>query len=67
MDLIDLKGQKYGVLEVRIVLSSLIRRFRFSIREEAKKLVLPCNEIVLKPKSTMPLVVARRVATVSGV
>jgi len=53
-------GQKYGMLEVKVILSTLIRHFRFSVTEESKRIVIPCNEIVLKPKTTMPLVITRR-------
>ena len=55
-----LAGQKYGMLEVKVILSTLIRHFRFSVTEESKRIVIPCNEIVLKPKTTMPLVITRR-------
>jgi len=53
-------GQKYGMLELKVVLSTLIRHFHFSIKEESKKVVIASSEIVLKPKTTMPLTIAYR-------
>ena len=48
------------MLELKVVLSTLIRHFHFSIKEESKKVVIASSEIVLKPKTTMPLTIAYR-------
>ena len=53
-------GQKYGILEVKVVLTALLRRFKFAIDEPGLELQVPSSEVVLKPERGMPLIVQRR-------
>ena len=53
-------GQKYGMLEVKVVLANLLRHFRFSVNESTPELQTPSSEIVLKPPNGMNLVVSLR-------
>lgn len=53
-------GQKYGILETKIVLANLMRRFRFSVADSSQPMIIPSSEIVLKPKHGVPLIVSKR-------
>ncbi|XP_046449670.1 cytochrome P450 4c3-like [Daphnia pulex] len=55
-------GQKYGLLEIKIVLANLLRRFRFSVADPSKPMLIPSSEVVLKPKQGVPLIVSKRAA-----
>ena len=58
-------GQKYGALELKVILATLVRRFRFDGVDETPDLQLPSSEIVLKPHAGMPLIVTPRTATLA--
>lgn len=53
-------GQKYGMIEVKIVLSTLLRRFRFTAPAGITALLPPSSEVVLKPIDGVPVVAHRR-------
>ncbi|XP_057367277.1 cytochrome P450 4c3-like [Daphnia carinata] len=53
-------GQKYGILEIKIVLANLMRRFRFSVADSSQPMIIPSSEIVLKPKHGVPLIASKR-------
>ena len=52
-------GQKYGLLEIKIVLANLLRQFRFSVADPSKPMLVPSSEVVLKPKNGVPLIVTK--------
>ncbi len=52
-------GQKYGLLEIKIVLANLLRQFRFSVADPSKPMLIPSSEVVLKPKNGVPLIVTK--------
>jgi cytochrome P450 family 4 len=54
-------GQKYGLFELKVVLSTLIRRFRFSMDEATKVRTVASSEIVLKPVNGIRLILTPRV------
>ncbi|XP_046640760.1 cytochrome P450 4c3-like [Daphnia pulicaria] len=53
-------GQKYGMLEIKVVLANLMRRFRFSVSDPSAPLIIPSSEVVLKPKHGIPLILSKR-------
>lgn len=53
-------GQKYGMLEIKVVLANLMRRFRFSVSDPSAPLIVPSSEVVLKPKHGIPLILSKR-------
>ena len=57
-------GQKYALLEIKIVMANLLRRFQFSVTADDAKLplVVPSIEVVLKPsnKDGVHLIVSKR-------
>ena len=54
-------GQRFALLEEKVVLSSLLRRFRFTYDTAKNGSPKPCSELVLKPTDgRMPLLVSRR-------
>lgn len=53
-------GQKYGMLEIKIVLANLLRKFQFSVKDLSTPMLIPVTEVVLKPKYGVPLVVSKR-------
>ena len=57
-------GQKYALLEIKIVMANLLRRFRFSVNEGEFKqpMIVPSVEVVLKPNNEngVPLIVSKR-------
>ncbi|XP_046449158.1 cytochrome P450 4c3-like isoform X2 [Daphnia pulex] len=59
-------GQKYGILEIKIVLANLMRQFRFAVADMSQPMLTPSSEVVLKPKHGVPLIVSKR-TTVDGV
>ena len=55
-------GQKYALLELKVVLSHLLRKFKFSIGDGVR--VDASSEIVLKPVDGIYLSVTRRTRNV---
>ena len=56
-----LLGQRFALLEEKVVLSSLLRRFRFTYDMAKHGPAKPCTELILKPSSgLMPLLVSNR-------
>ena len=54
-------GQKYGMLEIKVVLSTLMRHFRFTCPQPAdQKLQIPQAHIVLKPSQPVDVIVHQR-------
>ena len=53
-------GQRFAMLEEKVVLSCLLRRFRFRYDMDANGPAEPCVELVLKPKNGMPLIISSR-------
>lgn len=53
-------GQKYGLLEIKVVLVNLLRRFRFSVKDASTPMLIPSSEVVLKPKNGVPLILSKR-------
>jgi cytochrome P450 family 4 len=60
-------GQKYGILEIKIVLANLMRQFRFAVADASQPMLTPSSEVVLKPKHGVPLIVSKRTTYVDGV
>ena len=56
--LFHVKGQKYAILELKVVLSHLLRKFEFSIQEGQR--INASSEIVLKPVDGIHLIVTSR-------
>ena len=54
-----LVGQKFAMLEEKVLLSCLLRRFEFAY-SSAREPVKVCSDLVLKPKDGMPLIVRPR-------
>ena len=52
-------GQKYAILELKVVLSHLIRKFVFSVADGRKR-IDAASEIVLKPVDGINLIVTAR-------
>ena len=57
-------GQKYAMLEMKIVLANLLRIFRFSVLDQSQPMIQPSFEVVLKSKQGIRLIVSKR--TMSG-
>jgi len=53
-------GQKYGMLEIKVVLSTLMRRFRFTSPDASSELYHPSSQVVLKPVGPVPVIIQRR-------
>ncbi len=53
-------GQKYGILEIKIVLANLMRQFRFAVADASQPMLTPSSEVVLKPKHGVSLIVSKR-------
>ena len=53
-------GQKYALLELKVVLSTLVRRFAFAAAGSSKTKAVPASEIVLKPVNGIRLHLRRR-------
>ena len=56
----NFSGQKYGILEIKVVLANLLRRFRFSVKDASTPMLIPSSEVVLKPKKGVPLILSKR-------
>jgi len=56
----NIAGQKYGMLEIKVVLANLMRRFQFSVSDPSAPLIVPSSEVVLKPKHGIPLILSKR-------
>jgi hypothetical protein len=54
-----LSGQRFALLELKIILSSLIRRFKFEFSSDAE-LLIPSHQITLKSLTGINLIVSRR-------
>ncbi|XP_046641989.1 cytochrome P450 4C1-like isoform X2 [Daphnia pulicaria] len=52
-------GQRFALLELKIILSSLIRRFKFEFSSDAE-LLIPSHQITLKSLTGINLIVSRR-------
>lgn len=50
-------GQRFAMLEEKVIMSSLLRRFRFSYDTAKHGPAIPCADLVLKPKNGMPLII----------
>lgn len=48
------------MLEIKVVLANLLRRFRFSVADPTQPMLVPSSEVVLKPKHGVPLIVSKR-------
>ena len=48
------------MLEIKIVLANLLRRFRFSVSDPSKPMLIPSSEVVLKPKDGVSLILSKR-------
>ena len=48
------------MLEIKVVLAILLRRYQFSVADEGGPLLVPTSAVVLKPKSGVSLIVTRR-------
>ena len=54
-------GQRFALLEEKVVLSNLLRRFRFTYDSAKYGPARPCAELILKPTDgRMPLIVSCR-------
>ena len=53
-------GQKFALLEEKVVISSLLRRFRFTYDLAKHGPAIPSPEIILKPMNGMPLIIEPR-------
>ncbi|XP_032792206.2 cytochrome P450 4c3 isoform X1 [Daphnia magna] len=53
-------GQKFAMLELKVVLAHLLRRFQFSIRDPTEPKIIPLLDTTLKPKSPVNLIVTKR-------
>nr|QST15028.1 CYP4BY4 protein [Diaphanosoma celebensis] len=58
-------GQKYAMMEIKVVLSTVMRHFRFSSADPSSELLIPSSEVVLKPAETVPVIVQRRIKSSS--
>ena len=56
----NFSGQKYGILEIKVVLANLLRRFQFSVKDASTPMLIPSSEVVLKPKKGVPLILSKR-------
>ena len=48
------------MLEIKVVLANLLRRFRFSLTDISGPMLIPSSEVVLKPKNGVSLIVTER-------
>lgn len=50
-------GQRFAMLEEKVIMSGLLRRFRFTYDMDKHGPAIPCADLVLKPKHGMPLII----------
>lgn len=50
-------GQRFALFEEKVVLSTLLRRFRFTYNMEKYGPAKPCADLILKPNHGMPLLI----------
>lgn len=50
-------GQRFAMLEEKVIMSGLLRRFRFTYDTVKHGPAIPCADLVLKPKHGMPLII----------
>jgi len=48
------------MLEVKVVLANILRRFRFTLADPNEPMPIPSSEVVLKPKKGVHLIVKSR-------
>ncbi|XP_046632812.1 cytochrome P450 4c3-like [Daphnia pulicaria] len=53
-------GQKFAMLELKVVSANLLRRFQFSVRDPAEPMIDCLLQTTLKPKKNVNLVVSKR-------
>nr|CAH0101008.1 unnamed protein product [Daphnia galeata] len=53
-------GQKFAMLELKVVLANLLRRFQFSLRDPTEPKIECLMEITIKPKTNVNLIVSKR-------
>ncbi|KAI9552443.1 hypothetical protein GHT06_022809 [Daphnia sinensis] len=53
-------GQKFAMLELKVVLAHLLRQFQFSVSDPTEPMIIPLLETTLKPKSPVNLIVTKR-------
>ena len=56
----NLAGQKFAMLELKVVLANLLRRFKFSLRDPTEPKIECLMEITIKPKTNVNLIVLKR-------
>jgi len=56
-------GQKYAMLEIKVVLATLLRCYQFSVADVDGPLLVPTSAVVLKPKTGVSLIVTKRSKT----
>jgi len=56
-------GQRFAFLELKVILSSLLRRFHFTYDMEKHGPSIPSPELILKPKHGMPLKITQRLSS----
>ena len=57
------KGQRFALIEEKIVISTLLRRFKFSLSPSISN-PIPSYQLVLKPLNGMNLIVTQRSSSV---
>ncbi len=53
-------GQKYVMLELKVVLANLLRRFQFAVRDPMEPMIDCLLETTLQPKTSVNLIVSKR-------
>ena len=49
------------MLEIKVVLANLLRRFQFSLADISGPMLIPSSEVVLKPKHGVSLIVSKKI------
>lgn len=52
-------GQKFAMLEMKSIVSKVVRNFEILIKEENKELIL-CTELIMRPKHGIKLQFKKR-------
>ena len=52
-------GQRFAMMELKVVLANYLRHFRFSLSDPSKK-VQPVYNLLLKPKNGVHLTITKR-------